>query len=138
LTLKAKMESAKRSPFGRSLPLFGATTGAGALSCFIVDGPLRIGALAGISVAALTSAIALTLLSLAFDRNINAVLGAVAAGFLMRMLFLAVGLLAALRLKGEPIAFVVGFFVLYLAHQLIEIFVVLRQSRRPVAAGGSV
>jgi len=129
------MPSTKRNLFGTSLALFGATTAAAALVAGAQGGPTRVGALSGVAVAAVASASALFLLALAFDRGIKLVVGALAAGFLLRMMLVAAGILLAIALRGDTLAFAVAFFALYLAHQAIELTVVVRRAR-PAAAEG--
>jgi hypothetical protein len=120
------MSSAKRSLFGKSLALFGATTVAGALVPLALAGAARTGALAGVVAAALASATALVLLALAYERGTKLLMGALAAGFMLRMLVVGAGLLSALALGADLMAFAVAFFALYLAHQIIELAVVVR------------
>ena len=130
------MPSTKKSLFGTSLALFGATTGAAALCALFQGGSTRTGAMAGVVAAAVASASALWMLALAFDRGMKLLLGALAAGFLLRMVLVAGGILSAIALQGDPMAFAVAFFALYLAHQTIELTVVVRRSR-PAAAEGN-
>ena len=120
------MQSAKPNLFGKSLFIFGATTVAAALVPFALAGPVRLGALAGVFAAAVATATALVLLTLAHGRDTRLLLGALAAGFLLRMMVVAAGLVAALALGADLLSFATAFFALYLAHQAIEVTAVLR------------
>lgn len=128
-------QSGKRSLFGKSLAWFGGTTLLAAVAPFLLDGAARTGVVAGVVTGAFASLCALGLLSLAFDRGMKMVLGALAVGFLLRMLLVAAGLLSSMALGGESLAFVAAFFGLYLAHQIIEFTVVVKRSRSVPAEG---
>lgn len=125
----------KRSLFGKSLALFALTTGLGAGAAFTVEGASRLGAGTGIVVGAVASASALSLLALSFDRSLKLVLGALVAGFLLRMMLVAAGVLVAHALGGDLLSFAAAFFALYLAHQIIELAVVVRRARPQAAEG---
>lgn len=125
----------KKSLFGKSFALFALTTGVGVAAPFFFEGPVRLGAGTGVAVGALASASALGLLALAFDRGLKLVLGALVVGFLLRMMLVAAGVLVAHALGGDPLAFAAAFFALYLAHQVIELAVVVRHARPQAAEG---
>ncbi|MGC4122766.1 MAG: hypothetical protein QM765_50975 [Myxococcales bacterium] len=125
----------KKSLFGKSLALFALTTGLGVAAPFFVQGPARLGAGTGVVVGAIASASALGLLALAFDRGLKLVLGALVVGFLLRMMLVAAGVLVAHVLGGDLLAFAATFFALYLAHQIIELAVVVRHARPQAAEG---
>jgi hypothetical protein len=129
------MHSAKHSVFRRSLGLFGLTTALAAGVPVLLDGAARLGALTGVVAGTLASATALGLLALAFDRPVKLLLGALVVGFLLRMLVVGAGILIAVHLGGEPLAFVAAFFGLYLVHQAIELTVVVRRTRTVSAEG---
>lgn len=131
------MQSATRSLFGRSAALFAATIALGAAVLLALGPGARAGAAAGLVASALGSAVALALLAAAFDRGLKRVLGALVAGFLTRMLLVAAGLLVSGALEGEPLAFAAAFFGLYLAHQAIELTVVVRRARVAAAEGSA-
>ncbi len=115
--------------FGRSLILFAASTVAALALSALAQGGLRSGALAGVITATLSTCFSLVLLKLTFERGVKQVLAAISAGFLLRMMAVAAGLLVARALGGELLAFAAGFFGLYLVHQTIEIAVVARRTR---------
>lgn len=131
------MQSATRSLFGRSAALFAATSAVGAAALFSLGSGARAGAAAGLIASALGSAVALALLAAAFDRGLKPVLAALVVGFLTRMLLVAAGLLASGALGGDPLAFTAAFFGLYLAHQAIELTVVVRRARAVSAEGSA-
>lgn len=112
----------------RSFALFGLTTALGAAAALSVAGASRAGALSGVAGAAISSAVGLTLLTLALPRGLKQVLAAVGISFLLRMIVVAAGLLVAKATGGDLLAFCIGFFALYLAHQLIEIAALSRRS----------
>ncbi len=117
----------------RSFALFGLTTALGAAAALSVAGASRAGALSGVVGAAISSAVALALLTLALPRGLKQVLAAVGVSFLVRMIVVAAGVLVAKATGGNLFAFCIGFFALYLAHQLIEIAAVSRGSEtRPL------
>lgn len=130
-----KVSSVKKSLFRKSLVLFGLTTLVAGLAPLALAGEARTGAATGVAVAALASASALALLGLAFDRGLKLVLGALVSGFLLRMILVAAGVLVARALGADPLAFVGGFFALYLAHQAIELVVVVRHAPPQAAEG---
>lgn len=129
------MATSKQSPFKASVALLVLSTLVGCAALLAVHGAARAGAAAGIAVGVLASGTALAFLALAFNRGIKLLLGALAAGFLVRMLLVAGGLLASLALKGDVMAFAVAFFALYFAHQAIELTLVVRAAR-PLTAEG--
>ncbi len=119
----------------RSYALFGLTTAMGAGAAFLAAGAQRLGALAGVCVAAVTSAVALGLVFLAASGGLKRVLAALAVSFLLRMFAVAVGLFAARSFGGDLLAYCIAFFALYLAHQVIEIAAVSRRSGARPAEG---
>jgi hypothetical protein len=129
------VSSVKRNLFGKSLVLFGLTTALGAAAPFMLEGAVRLGAGAGVATGALASATALALLAAAFDRGLKLVLGALVVGFLLRMLLVAAGVLVAHAMGGDLLSFAAAFFALYLAHQAIELAVVVRHARPQPAEG---
>jgi hypothetical protein len=86
---------------------------------------LRPGLWAGWATAGASSLTAFALLAWSHPRSVQAALGAVAVGFLARMLLLALGLLSALRHGADPLWFTVAFFGAYLPLQGLEIAGVL-------------
>ena len=122
------MNRGKRQTLRTGMLLMGLTTGLAALVPAALSGAVRLGAGAGLAVAAVASASAIALLALSIDRGIKLVLGALVVGFLLRMLMVAAGLLLARSLGADLLAFACGFFALYLAHQLIEVVVVVRRA----------
>lgn len=119
----------------RSYALFGVTTAMGAAAASLAAGSERLGALAGVAVAAVSSAVALALLALAVTGGLKRVLAALAVSFLLRMMAVAAGLFAARAAGGDLLAFCIAFFALYLAHQVIEIAAVSRSSGARPAEG---
>jgi F0F1-type ATP synthase assembly protein I len=125
----------KRAVFGRSLILFGLTTLVAAVVPALLQGPARVGAAAGVITAALATCVALGALKLTISRDIKQLVAAISAGFLIRMMMVAAGMLAARALDGDLIAFTAGFFGLYLVHQMSEIAVVSRRARADATEG---
>jgi ABC-type transport system involved in cytochrome c biogenesis permease subunit len=119
----------------RSYALFGLTTAMGAAAALSAAGAQRLGAMAGVAAAAVTSAVALGLLFLAMPGGLKRVLGALAVAFFLRMITVAAGLLAARSAGGDLLAFCIAFFALYLAHQVIEIAAASRRSGARPAEG---
>jgi hypothetical protein len=119
----------------QSYALFGLTTALGAAAALMAAGAERSGALAGVVGAAASSAVALALLIMAMPRGLKQVLAALAVSFLLRMIAVAAGLLAARATGGDLLAFCIAFFALYLAHQVIEIAAVFRRSGAQPAEG---
>jgi hypothetical protein len=87
-----------------------------------LSGPNRSGALAGTLAAAVSGALALVLVRRAIGGSVNALLKAIVAGFLTRMLLVAVGLFAVIRAWSAETAlpFAVAFFGLFFLLQGLE------------------
>jgi hypothetical protein len=100
--------------------------------------PARAGLWAGWITAGVSSLTAFGLLAWSHPRSAQAALGAVAIGFLARIVLLAVGLLAALRQGAGPLWFTGAFFGTYLPLQALEIAGALsrlKSAALPAAAG---
>jgi hypothetical protein len=86
-------------------------------------------ALFGAAFAALGSAVALPLVAWGAARAANALLGGFVAGFLARMVLVAVGLLASGARGEAALAYAFAFFAVYAATQAIEVAYVVSSSR---------
>jgi len=80
-----------------------------------------LGLWAGWATAGTSSLTAFALLAWSQPRSLQSALGAVAIGFLARMILLAIGLLSALRHGAGPLWFTGAFFGTYLPLQALEI-----------------
>lgn len=121
--------------FALAASLFAVTTLVGVAVAALQAGPVRVGALAGTLGAGLASAVALALLRLTLNRGTRQLFAGLMGGMGCRMLTLAAALLVAHSLGGDLIAFAVGFFGVYLVHQVIEITLVAKRARTDRAEG---
>ncbi len=132
---EGKMAKEKKKLLGRKgVKLLLVTTFLACLAPLAVMESLRTGVWIGVLAAAISSGIAFSLLSIALERSFKILTMALIVGVLLRIILVAVGLIVSLRLNAHPLAFCVAFFVLYIAHQSIEITSILRRSS-PVAGG---
>lgn len=106
---------------------------AAAIACF-AEGRVAAGLWGGWATGCLAGAATFASLAWAARRSLRQALGAAAAGFLFRMLLLAVGLVAAVHNGASPLWFAVGFFGVYLPSQLVEVVVATALFRQPAAA----
>jgi hypothetical protein len=119
--------SASQSPVGRSFLICASTVVLAAIAVGMLPASLRVGAGLGVGTAALSSALTLGFLQLTWRRALKQVIASLAVGFLLRMVMVAAGLLTALHLGAEPLAFAAAFFGLYLVHQTVEIGMLARR-----------
>jgi hypothetical protein len=95
----------------------------------------KLVAFAGVALATLSGAAALSLKRWALARSVRSVLGMVGVMFCLRLGLVVAGL-AYVRVKGASVVpFVVGFFAVYFVIQWVEISYVLAESRR-LGTGG--
>ena len=89
-------------------------------------------ALFGAGAASLAAVGALAALSVGVRAGtVNGLLGAFTAGFFLRMILVALGLVASGARGEAALAYVGSFFALYLVTQVIEILFVRASSRQP-------
>jgi hypothetical protein len=98
----------------------GTTAFAGA-GVVLLSGPARVGAAVGVLTEGVAGAVALLLLWATYERGIKGVLAGQVAGFLLRMVFVAAGLLLARAEGGNQLWYCGAFFGLLFAHQATEI-----------------
>lgn len=115
--------------FSRGLAWLVLTTAAVAGAALLWRGASRGNALLGIAAAALGSVVFLLLMRASLRRSTRHLFGALTAALLVRMTLVAAGLVTTIRTGGDPIAFCIGFFGLYVAHQLVEIVLISRRAR---------
>jgi hypothetical protein len=92
-----------------------------ALASLAPAGPVRLGALGGVGIGAVTGAAAGVLLLTSLQKTMQATLQAITLGFLGRMVGVGLGLGALRFLGADLLAAALGFFGLYIAGQLMEI-----------------
>jgi hypothetical protein len=86
-------------------------------------------ALSGAAFAAASAALALPFIAWGSPRGTNALLGGFVAGFFVRMILVAAGLLFS-RARGEgALQYAAAFFAVYAATQLVEVAYVFSSSR---------
>jgi hypothetical protein len=69
--------------------------------------------------------------------HVNALLAAKSQTFGIRAVLVAIGLVVTTRVwHGDPIAFVVGFFPLFMVFSVLEQWVALSRPKPPAASGG--
>jgi len=103
-------------------PLAAAVLAALCLGLASVSGPYRFGALMGAAMAGLTGLA--SILALRFTaraaRPVHLALAVVVAGFLVRLVLVALGTVAVVRAGASVIAFVVAFFVPFFVFVALE------------------
>ena len=103
----------------------------GLLVAFLVPGEARAPALWGAGAATLSGACAFAALA-AFansGKGVNGLLAGFTAGFLVRGLLVAVGLIASGARGNLALVYVAAFFILYAATQVVEILFVQMRSK---------
>jgi len=108
-------------PFATASAAAGA---AGIAAAMIHGGAAVYGAVA----ASVGAVVALAALVAAIDRGLNGVLFGFTVGFLIRVVLVAVGLIASGARGNAALAYVVAFFAVYLVTQTVEVMFV--HSRR--------
>jgi hypothetical protein len=114
-------------------PLVAAILAAVGLGLAAVSGQYRYGALLGTAIAGLTglaSILALRLTARA-ARPIQLALAVVVAGFLLRLVLVALGTVAVVRAGASVIAFVIAFFVPFFGFAALEAAYVHTLRRAP-------
>ena len=110
--------------------------GVGAASSVLSRGELRVGLWGGWATAGLAGAVTFAGLAWSLRRTLPALLQAVAAGFIVRLVLLVVGLFATVRgFGGSGLGFCAGFFAVYLPLQGIEVAVAAPRPSRPAEIG---
>jgi len=94
--------------------------------------PSRTPAVFGAAAASLGALCGLAALAAAQGRGLNGVLAGFVIGFLCRALLVGVGLIASGAQGGGALAYVLFFFVLYAATQVVEVLFVRAQAQGAV------
>ena len=120
------MNSLRRN--AAAFALASALAGIGAVLC--TQGAIRLGVLIGLAVGALSGAIALGYVAQSAARTLPAAMLAVASGFLVRMVLVALALGVTRASGGDLLGCALGFFALYAVGQGLEIALVSAKERR--------
>lgn len=102
---------------------------AGAAAMALLHGPQQLGALLGLGAGVVSGGISLGFVARSAQKSTQAALLAVVSGFLIRMVLVGLALVLSKVLHAEAIACAVGFFVLYVVGQALEIAVVTARSQ---------
>jgi hypothetical protein len=94
--------------------------------------PSRTAAVFGAAAASLGAFCGLAALAAAQGRGLNGVLAGFVIGFLCRALLVGVGLIASGAQGGGALTYVLFFFVLYAATQVVEVLFVRAQAQGAV------
>jgi hypothetical protein len=108
-----------------------AACGLGLFAALLVPGEARAAALWGAGAASVSGACALAALVALAGKGtgVNGVLAGFTAGFLVRAALVAVGLVVSGARGNLALVYVVAFFILYAATQVIEVLFVQKRSR---------
>lgn len=94
------------------------------------DPPSRMGALLGVAASLLSGLIALSLKRWAMDRSIQLALGMIGVSFLVRLVWIGVGIAVVMAKGASLLPFTAGFFGVYFPLQWVEIGYILAESKR--------
>jgi hypothetical protein len=115
--------------FRRALLQLAAVTGVGVAAGVGAQGAARAGLLWGVGLAAVSSVVALFFKRRAVQKGLKAAMAAMVWVLGVRMVCVVAGVLLLSKTWQEGVAwFVAGFFVAYLAAQVIEVRYVLSES----------
>lgn len=117
--------------FGKCFRRFMGTTALAGAGVALLSGPAQVGSAVGVLTEGVAGTVALLLLWATYDRGLKRVLAGQVVGFLLRMLFVAAGLLLARAEGGSQLWYCGAFFGLLFAHQASEIAAIVSSSGRP-------